>query len=82
MFKKGEEDQEKFKLDLSEIKRRKLGHKLEERKHATKNIKDLQEGQEKIIKVYNDYTRMVSDAKCKTINGKGLKTLTSKQVLQ
>ena len=49
---------------------------------CNKNIKDLQEGQEKIIKVYNDYTRMVSDAKCKTIHAKGLKTLTSKQVLQ
>ena len=30
---------------------------------------------------YNDYTRMVSKAKYKSIHGEGLKTLTPKQML-
>ena len=30
---------------------------------------------------YNDYTRMVSEAKYKSIHGEGLKTLTPKQML-
>ena len=30
---------------------------------------------------YNDYTRMVSEAKYKPIHGEGLKTLTPKQML-
>ena len=30
----------------------------------------------------NDYTRMVSEAKYKTIHGEGLKILTAKQMLQ
>ena len=34
------------------------------------------------IKYYNDYTRMVSEAKYKSIHGEGLKILTPKQMLQ
>ena len=37
---------------------------------------------EKVIKFYNDYTRMVSEAICKSIHGEGLKILTPKQILQ
>ena len=35
----------------------------------------------KFLIFYYDYTRMVSDAKYKSIHGKGLKTLTPKQML-
>ena len=39
-----------------------------------KNIKKLFNGQEKVIQFYNDYTGTVSEAKYKSIHGKGLKT--------
>ena len=35
-----------------------------------------------ITKFYNDYTRMVSEAKCKSIHREELKILTAKQTLQ
>ena len=47
-----------------------------------KRIKDLYNGREKVLKVYNFYIRMVSEAKYKSIRGEGLKMLTHKQMLQ
>ena len=35
-----------------------------------------------VIKFYNDYTKMVSEAKYKSIRGEWLKVLTLKQMLQ
>ena len=37
---------------------------------------------EKNFNLYNDYTRMVYEAKYKSIHGEGLKILTLKQMLQ
>ena len=37
-------------------------------------------GWEQVLNFYNDYTRMVSNAKCKSIHGEGLKILTPKQM--
>ena len=47
-----------------------------------KRIKDLYNGREKVIKVYNFYISMVSEAKYKSIHGEGLKMVTHKQMLQ
>ena len=41
--------------------------KSEEQKNVIKNIKTLYESQEKIIKLFNDYSQIVSEAKYKTI---------------
>ena len=47
-----------------------------------KNIKKLYNRREKVIKFYNDHTRIVSEVKYKSIHGEGLKILTTKQMLQ
>ena len=47
-----------------------------------KNIKKLYNGPEKVLNFYNDYTRMVSDAKQKSNHEEGLKILTPKQIHQ
>ena len=39
-------------------------------------------GQEKVIKVYNDYTRMISGAKSKSVQREWIKILTLKTMLQ
>ena len=42
----------------------------------------LYESQEAVIKLFNDYSLVASEAKYKRIDGEGIKTSTSKQVLQ
>ena len=44
-------------------------------------MKKLYNDRQKVIKFYNDYTRMWSEAKFKSIHGDGLKILTPKQML-
>ena len=39
-------------------------------------------GREKVLNFYNGYTRVVSEAKYKSIQGEGLKILTRKQMFQ
>ena len=48
---------------------------------ALKNIKLLYESPEAVIKSFNDYSSIVPWAKHKEKYGKGLKILTSKQML-
>ena len=45
-------------------------------------IKTLQESREKVIKLLDDYSKIVSEAKYKTEYGEGLKILTPKQIIQ
>ena len=59
-----------------------MDHKTDDQISVIKRIKDLYNGREKVIKFYNFYTGMVSEAKCKSIHGEGLKILTHKQMLQ
>ena len=47
-----------------------------------KNIKTPYELPEKVIKLFDDYSRIVSEAKYKSKYGEGLKILTPKQMLQ
>ena len=56
--------------------------KSEEQKVTLKNIEVLYESLEAAIKLFNDYSSVVSEAKHKIEYGKGLKILTPKQMLQ
>ena len=47
-----------------------------------KNIKTLYESREKVIKLFDDYSRILSEAKYKTKYGQSLEILTPKQMLQ
>ena len=64
--------------------RRKQKHKSkeQEKKNAIKNTKQLDKGWKKVIKLFDDYTLMASEAKYRAKHGKGLKILTPKQLLQ
>ena len=46
------------------------------------NMKNLYKSREKIIKLYNDYGKITSEAQYKAKYSEGLKILTSKQMLQ
>ena len=70
--------QEEFQLELNKIFKGNLDYKSEDRLSAIKNIKKLYNGQKKVIKFYNDYARMVSEAKYKSTHGVALKILTPK----
>ena len=69
-----------FKLNLNEILKGRPESK--EQKSALGNIKFLYESREAIIKLFNDYSSIVSETKFKSIHGQGLKILTPKQILQ
>ena len=69
-----------FKSNLKEILRKR--HKSKEQKSALRNIKLLYESREAIIKLFNDYSSIVSEAKYESIYGEGLKIITPKQILQ
>ena len=46
------------------------------------NVKNLYNSKEKIIKLYNDYAKIMSEAVYRAKQGNGLKILTPKQMLQ
>ena len=56
--------------------------KSEEQINAIKNIKILYKSREKVFKLFNYYSKIVSEAKYKTKHGEGLKILTPKEMLQ
>ena len=51
-------------------------NKSEEQKSAKTNIKTLYESREKVFKLFNDHSKIISKAKYKTKYGEGLKILT------
>ena len=83
---KGKENQEKFKSNLNETIIGKWEHKSEEQKNAINNPKMFYKAREKVITLFDDYTKAKYEAK----HGKGhtsdlgtqLKVLTPKQMLQ
>ena len=81
-IKRVEPNQEQFKSSLNEIKRRNPKNKSKVQLNTTKNIKNLYESRKKVIKLYNNYAKIMSEAKYKTKYGEGLKILTPKQTLQ
>ena len=77
---KAGEEQKEFKNEISKIlkRRNKSGRQI----HAINNIKTPYESREKVIKLFDDYSRTSSEAKYKTKYGKCLKILIAKQMLQ
>ena len=73
-------NQTRFKLNLNEIKIG--GKKSVDQKNTVKNTTTLFDLREEIIDFFRDYSFLLSDVKCKTKYGEGLKILTSKQILQ
>ena len=69
-----------FKSNLNEILRRR--YKSEEQKSALESIRWFYESREAVIKLFNDYSSIVSEVKYTPIDGEGLKILTSKQMFQ
>ena len=55
---------------------------MRRQKSTTKNIKTFYESLEKDIKVFDDHSRIISQAKYKTEDREGLKILTPKQMTQ
>ena len=74
--------QGKFRSDLNERLKGNPNYKWKDQINTIKNVQKVYNGQENVLKFYNDYTWMVSDAKYKPIHGEGLKILTPKKMLQ
>ena len=69
-----------FKWNLNEISRGR--YKSEELKSALENIKSIYESWKSLIKLFNNYFLIVSEAKSESIYGKELRILTLKQLFQ
>ena len=65
-----------FKSTLNEKSRGR--YKSEEQKGALENIKLLYDLREAIIKLFNDYSSIASEAKYKTIHGKGISSMSAR----
>ena len=59
----------KKKSDLNEIVTEKWEHKSEEQKGVIKNIKILCESREKVIRLFNDYSKISSMCKYEAKHG-------------
>ena len=71
-----EEDQNQFKSKLNEIITRDPGHKSKIQVDTMKNIKNIYNSREKVIKLYKDYANVRSEAMNRAKQGTGLKILT------
>ena len=81
-----EEDQKKFKREFGQIKSGNPDHKSDKQLYTIKNVKNLYDSRQKIIDLFNSYSKVRSEAIYKSkqneTKGKGLKILTPKQMLQ
>ena len=77
-----EEDQKQFKSTLNKIATRNSNYKSKVQLNTIKNINNLYNSREKVIKLYNDYAKIKSEAMQKTKQGTGLKIPTSRQMFQ
>ena len=78
-------NQEMFKSNLSEIRKESNNNsnkKSKEQKNTIQNIKMLYKSRNEVIKFFDDYSIMTSEAKNETTKGTGLKILIPKQMLQ
>ena len=75
-------NQIKFKSSLGKTKKENNQKRSKEQKIALHNIDMLYKARNEAIKLYGDYSLMISEAKNKATKGTGLKILTSKQMLQ
>ena len=56
-------------------------HKSPEQKQTIYNIENLYNSREKVVKIFNDYAKIMSKNIYESKQGKGLKILTLKQIL-
>ena len=70
----------KFQSKLSNIKIG--GKKPDKQENEIKNIANLYNAGNEVIKFYNDYSLMIFNAGYDAIHGKGLEILTPKQILE
>ena len=77
---------QKFKREFCQIKSGNPDHKSGKQLHTIKNVKNLYDSRQKIIDLFNSYSKIRSEALYKSkqneTKGKGLKILTPKQMLQ
>ena len=64
-------------MDLNEIKNVKINQI-----DALYNTERLYKARNSVIKFFDDYSSIISEAKHKTYHGEGIKLLTPKQILQ
>ena len=80
------EDQKNFKREFGQIKSGNPDHKSDKQLYTIKNVKNLYDSRQKIIDLFNSYSKIRSEAiyklKPNKTEGKGLKILTPKQMLQ
>ena len=57
-------------------------HRLKKQKSALNNIEMIYKSRNDVIKFFDDYASMISEAKNKAAKGIGIKILTSKKILQ
>ena len=81
-----QEDQEKCKREFSQIKSGNPKHKSEMQLYTIKNVKNLYDSRQKIIDLFNNYSKIKSESlyrsKHDKTEGSGLKILKPKQMLQ
>ena len=75
-------NQEKFKTCLGEIKKGNKKHRSKEQRNTLYNIEMLYKARNEAIKLYDDYSLTMSEAKTKATKQTGLTILTPKQILQ
>ena len=80
--KKRKKKKEKFRSNLGETKRGKWKHKSEEQKSRINLLKMFYKARENIIKLFDNYTKIVSNTTYEGKHGKGFKILTPKQMFQ
>ena len=62
LIEKIEEDQKQFKSKLNEINTGNPKHKLKDQLDIIKNIENLYNSKDKVIKLYNDYAKILSES--------------------
>ena len=76
----------KFKREYGQIKLGNRDHKSGKQLYTIRNVKNLYDSRQKIIDLFNSYSKIRSEALYKSkqneTKGKGLKILTPKQMLQ
>ena len=81
-IKKVEENQKQPKPKMNEITTRNSTYKDEVQSDTIENIRNLYNSRQTIIDLFNDYTKIISEAKYKAKYGEEHETLTSKEMLQ
>ena len=69
-------------MKLNEITTGNLKNRLKDQSGTIKNIKNLYNSRGKVIKLYNDYAKIISEVMYKTKHGGRLKIVNPKKILQ